>query len=64
MFEALTFLVALAIIRALRRSRAAPPAPTSIRVDVYHHFDGGPGEQVPVEPTAIDDDRVVAFPRR
>lgn len=50
MLELFVFLITLAIIRSWhRRQRPEQTQPRSTRIDIYHHFDGGPGETWPEE---------------
>jgi hypothetical protein len=52
MFEALTFIVVLALIRLCGRAKRSVPQP--VRVDIYHHFiGGGPGERLPEGPLLL-----------
>jgi len=60
MLEFALILALLIVARRLRRAASAPPQP--LRIDIYHHFDGGPGEQQP-EPSATGDN-VVPLRRR
>jgi hypothetical protein len=48
------FALIVALVIVARRLRRAPrEMPRAMRIDVYHHFSGGPGERRPADNVLI-----------